>query len=37
VIVVTADPSVRVRMADRLAAMQERLRAMETHQPVPVP
>lgn len=35
VIVVTGDPEVRSRMAERLQEMQERLRAMESHQPVP--
>lgn len=37
VLVVTADPAVRAQMAERLAAAQERLRAMETHVPVPLP
>ena len=36
VIVVTADPEVRTRMQERLAQMQERLRAMEAHAPVPL-
>lgn len=35
VIVVTADPQVRAQMQQRLTAMQERLRAMEAHVPVP--
>lgn len=35
VIVVTADPEVREQMQQRLADMQERLRAMEAHVPVP--
>ncbi len=35
VIVVTADPQVRAGMHQRLSEMQERLRAMEAHVPVP--
>lgn len=35
VIVVTADPDVRAQMERRISEMQERLRAMENHVPVP--
>ncbi len=35
IIVVTSDPTVREQMQARLAEMQERLRAMEAHVPVP--
>ncbi len=37
VIVVTSDPDVRTEMAERLASMREHLRAMESHEPVPLP